>query len=145
MAKPRTQTLLHARAMLSRNYARLQPPPGTSDAQAIVWHITVDSLPADWFAVEQTPLLQAYCRHVCRADQIEAALAGLDPVNDLDVFDKLTKLAAGESAKIAMHARSMRLTQQARFKAETAHGRAGAAAGVAFAFNDDDDFGLLAR
>ena len=143
MAKPKTQTLLHAKAMLTRKNARLQPPLGTPDAQALVWSSTVDNLPAEWFATEQIPLLQAYCRHVCRADQIEAALAGLDPLADLETFDKLTKLAAGESAKIAMHARSMRLTQQARFKAETASGRGAAAAGVAAMEHDDWD-GLLA-
>ena len=143
MAKPPKQSLLHARAMMARKDARLQPPLGTPDAQALVWSLTVDNLPAEWFASEQIPLLQAYCRHVCRANQIEAALSGLDPLQDLETFDKLTKLAAGESAKIAMHARSMRLTQQARFKAETAHGHAVAAAGVA-AMEFDDFDGLLA-
>lgn len=143
MAKPHTQTLLHAKAMQDLAKQRLQPPRGTPDAQALIWSLTVDNLPPDWFASEQIPLLQAYCRHVCRADQIEAALSGLDPLENLEQFDKLTKLAAGESAKIAMHARSMRLTQQARFKAETAHGHAGAAAGAAAVQFDDFD-GLLA-
>jgi hypothetical protein len=73
------------------------------------------------------------------SDLIEKALAGLYPVQDFEQFDKLTKLAAGESAKIAMHSGVMRLTQQARFKAETAHGCGWAAAGI----RGDED-GLLA-
>jgi len=145
MANGSKRTLLDHKAVMARNEPRLQPPRGTPDAQALVWSLTVDNLPPDWFASEQIPLLQAYCRHVCRADQIEAALAGLDPLENLEQFDKLAKLAAVESAKIAMHARSMRLTQQARFKPEQAHGHGAAAASAAMAAALDDDFdGLLA-
>jgi hypothetical protein len=138
-------SLLSHRAMATRKAARLQPPSGITEDQHAIWNMTVQSLPPDWFATEQMPILTAYCRHVCRADQLEAALAQLDPIKDQDAYDKLTKLAAGESAKIAMHARSMRLTQQARYKAETAHGHAGAAAWAASRKHDDDDpEGLLA-
>jgi transposase InsO family protein len=70
-----------------------------------VWHQTVDALPSSWFAAEHSAVLVSYCNHVTRAAQIEAALANLDPLADLNEFDKLSKLAAGESAKIAMHAR----------------------------------------
>jgi hypothetical protein len=79
------------------------------------------------------PMLTAYCNHVTRAAQIEAALATLEPLTDLNEFDKLSKLAAGESAKIAMHARAMRLTQQSRLKAETASSRGLGAASAAIA------------
>jgi transposase InsO family protein len=70
-----------------------------------VWHQTVNALPSSWFAAEHSAVLVSYCNHVTRAAQIEAALANLDPLADLNEFDKLSKLAAGESAKIAMHAR----------------------------------------
>jgi len=120
MKKP---SLLHFKAMTDRATPRLQPPESLNDAQRVIWHQTVDNLPADWFSLEQTPMLIAYCGHVARAAKIEVALAGLDPLRDLDQFDKLAKLAALESAKIAMHARSMRLTQQSRLKAETASSR----------------------
>ncbi|WP_300106349.1 hypothetical protein [Rhodoferax sp.] len=123
--------LTHFRAMADLNKLRLQPPAALSMAQQFVWHQTVDNLPDDWFAAEQIPMLTAYCGHVARAAQIEAALSGLDPLDDLPEFDKLTKLAAGESAKIAMFARSMRLTQQSRLKAETASSRGAGAASAA--------------
>lgn len=126
-------TLMHFRGMEDRKNPRLQPPAALSEAQQIVWHQTVDVLPSDWFSVEQTPSLVAYCQHTARAAQIEAALAKLDPMTDLDTFDKLTKLRAGESAKIAMFARSMRLTQQSRLKAETAQSRGAGAASAAMA------------
>jgi hypothetical protein len=51
------------------------------------------------------PMLTAYCSHVTRAAQVEAALATLEPLTDLNEFDKSSKLVAGESTKIAMHAR----------------------------------------
>jgi len=119
--------LQHDAVAAGRN-PRLQPPRGTPDAIALVWSQTVDSLPAEWFAAEQTPLLLTYCRHVARSNLIEAALCGLDPLQDLDQFDRLTKLAAGESAKILAHGRALRLTVQSRLKAETAHAHGSAAA-----------------
>jgi transposase InsO family protein len=64
----------------------------------------VDALPSSWFAAEHSALLVSYCNHVTRAAQIEAG-ANLDPLADLNKFVKLSKLAAGESAKIAMDAR----------------------------------------
>jgi len=81
---------------------------------------------------------------MCWPDQIKFALAGLDPVKGLEQFDKLTKLATGESAKIKMHSSAMRLKQQARTKAETAHGRGWAAAGAARIGDWDEGDGLLA-
>lgn len=138
MKKP---SLLHFKAMADRVNPRLQPPEILSDAQKLIWHQTVDNLPADWFSLEQTPMLIAYCSHVARAAQIEVALSQLDPLASLDVFDKLAKLASLESAKIAMHARAMRLTQQSRLKAETAasHGTASSAVFREQAGNDYDD------
>ena len=114
---------LHFAMLADKKTPRIKPPATLSDAQRAVWKQTVDALPSDWFAAEQTPLLAAYCGHVARLAQIELALATLDPLIDLAAFDRLAKLAAGESAKIAMHARSMRLTQQSRLKAETASSR----------------------
>lgn len=141
MAKP---TLTHFRAMADLKKPRLQPPTTMTAAQQIVWHQTVDNLPDDWFAAEHIPMLTAYVGHVARAAQIEAALQTLDPLADLEQFDKLTKLAAGESAKIAMHARAMRLTQQARLKAETAHSRGAGAASAAACAHKPWDTELLA-
>jgi hypothetical protein len=50
---------------------------------------------------------------------------------DRQAYAKLSKLATSESAKIATDARVLRLTQQARYKAQTAHGHASAAARMA--------------
>ena len=65
---------------------------------------------------------------MARASQLDLVINELDPVADLATFDRLVKLAGLESSKAAMHARSMRLTQQSRLKAETAANRAGKSA-----------------
>jgi len=124
----KAQSKAYYKAMTEVHKPRLQPPAHLSEAHRLVWCRTVDNLPHDWFSLEQEPTLLAYCCHVVRFAQIEAALATLDPVADLDQFDRLAKLAGNESAKLASHARAMRLTQQTRLKAETAFSRGGAAA-----------------
>ena len=123
---------MHFAAMADKG-RRIQPPQTMSAAGQLVWHQTVDALPSSWFAAEHSAMLTAYCGHCVRFNQIEAALSGLDCLADLEQFDKLAKLAAGESAKIAMHARAMRLTQQSRLKAETASSRGLGAASAASA------------
>jgi hypothetical protein len=138
----RSPSLLRHRAVAARKLPRIQPPTAMAAAQKAVWETTTAPLPADWFTSEHLPALTAYCNHVVRAAQIEAALATLHPVADLDVFDELTKLAAGESAKVGMWARSMRISHQSRVKAEQAGAHA-SAAGFAAALDDDED-GLLA-
>jgi hypothetical protein len=140
----RHSTLLEARAVQDLAEQRLQPPSDLPQAQRLVWHQTVDFLPSDWFAREQTPLLTAYCNHAVRLAKVEAALLNLDPTADLETFDKLSRLAANESTKLLAHGRSMRLTQQSRLKAETASGHSSAAAHAASLDYDDFD-GLLAR
>lgn len=139
-------SLMRHRAMKQASDKRLQPPPGLSKALRDVWVQTTSALPPEWFASEQAPVLELYCRHVVRAAQIEAALVDVDPVADLATFDRLVKLAGLESSKIAMHARAMRLTQQSRLKAETASNRSAAAAEIRrdSPFDGDDDE-LLAR
>ncbi len=125
MKTVKSPNLMHFRAMADKKNPRIQPPVDLGAAQQLIWHQTVDSLPSDWFGVEQVPILTAYCNHAARLAQLEQAIAGLaDPMgDDLAVFSCLSKLASGESAKVAMHARSMRLTQQSRLKAETASSR----------------------
>jgi hypothetical protein len=139
-------SLMHFAAMADK-YPRIQPPSSLSAAGQLVWHQTVDALPSSWFATEHIAMLTAYCGHVSRLSQIEAALSKLDPLENLEQFDKLAKLAAGESAKIAMHARSMRLTQQSRLKAETASSRGLGAASAARASRpwEGGDEGLESR
>lgn len=125
MKTVKSPNLMHFRALADKKNPRIKPPAELGEAQQKIWFQTVNALPSDWFANEQIPILTAYCNHAARLAQLEAAMANLsDPTgDDLAVFSCLSKLASGESAKVAMHARSMRLTQQSRLKAETASSR----------------------
>lgn len=80
----------------------------------------------------------AYCQRVCRGAQLQAALGRLDPLIELETFDNLCKLATGESAKILAHARTMRITQQTRLKADVTYSRAAGSASAARIREDDD-------
>jgi hypothetical protein len=102
---------------------RPDPPDDMTNAEALIWRVTVDSMPADWFRPEQLPVLKQYCRHVATADQIATwkqeaerrMLEDTDAANfDMWVctLDRLLKLQAHESRSIAALATKMRLTQQ---------------------------------
>ena len=149
MNRSHNQTLLNMRSVQDLRKPRLEPPVGMPLEQTVVWHQAVDSLPSDWFADEHIPSLSLYCAAVARANQIEVALTDVDPLADIATYDKLVKLSALVGGKVAMFARSMRLTQQARMKAETAHGRGYAASHSASLLKNrpwetDDDAELLA-
>ncbi len=119
------------RAMAERSLPRLKPPGDLTDDQKRIWHETVNALPPDWFADEHIAMLRLYCQHITRAAKLESALERLDPVDNLNDYEKLVKLAGLESAKALALARAMRLTQQSRLKPETAHNRSAAAAHAA--------------
>ena len=115
-------------ALAEHKLARLEPPVDLPDEQRQIWNETVNALPADWFATEHIQMLKLYCQHLYRAAKLEAALSRVDPLMQLNDYEKLVKLAGLESAKVLSLARAMRLTQQSRLKPETAANRSAAAA-----------------
>ena len=106
---------------------RRPPPPGDlTERQAQVWRDTVATMPAGWFNRSHTPLLVSYCRHVCRAADLEKVLREtMAPGSDatVDDADRLLKMAERETRAITACARSLRLTIQSQMHARTA-GRA---------------------
>jgi len=96
----------------------LSPPDGLPGPVLAVWAATVAALPASWFTPEQSPLLERYSRHVSRAQELERWIAETDPLTP--TYARLVSLAAAETGRILALARSMRMTHQARHKAETA-------------------------
>lgn len=105
---------------------RPEPPEELSAEQGEVWRSVAATKPADWFQPDTFPLLAAYCRHVASARVLAAAIDGFDPawLGDADGLDRYKDLLAmreRETRAMTALARSMRLTQQSRYKAETAH------------------------
>jgi hypothetical protein len=113
--------------------ARLAPPAGMPERQAEHWVRITGALPADWFSPEQAPLLTRLCVHTTRCEDIEHAMAGLDPLADLEEYRKLAAVASAETSRLLALSRSLRLTLTARMEHDTAATKAakgGAAAGV---------------
>jgi hypothetical protein len=108
---------------------RPEPPEELTEEQAVEWRKVVDRLPADWFPQDSHQLLVAYCRHVSRArvlaemlDRFERERIGL--AAGLREYEKLLGMADREHRAISSLATRMRLTQQSRYRGETAKNRA---------------------
>jgi hypothetical protein len=104
------------------------PPPELSDAQTKVWLDVVGSFPGDWFTRAASPILTAYCRHVCRARLLELQIAQFEPEwtradGGLERLDRLLAVAERETRAMTACARALRLTPQTQMHARTA-GRA---------------------
>lgn len=105
--------------------SRLAPPETLSDDQRSLWLATVNSKPADWFGSEHLPILLEYVKHIETAQVLTREIEGFDPEwlkddDGLKRYDRLTGMRAREAGVINTLARSMRLTQQAQIRADTA-------------------------
>jgi hypothetical protein len=99
---------------------RLPVPAELSPAERGLWAQVTSALPANFLKREQGELLVRYVRHATRARELDALAAACDPEVDLDRLAKLVQLAGSESRTALAFARSLRITNQARLKAETA-------------------------
>lgn len=124
---------------------RLPAPPALTAHESDVWQRTVAALPASHFRREQAELLLRYVKHTARAAQLDALLVDLDPRTHLDEYERIARLAASESRTALALARALRITNQSRLKAETAHNRAAAADPFAGWGDDERVAALVAR
>lgn len=104
---------------------RLAPPGDLTPDQRSIWLATVNSKPAEWFGDEHMPILREYVRHVVTAEVLTQQIEGFDPAwmaddEGLKRYDRLTSMRAREAGVINTLARSMRLTQQAAYRADKA-------------------------
>lgn len=103
----------------------VQRPPAPLDLtpeQGDVWVDVVSSMPADWFSIENFPLLSQYCRHVVEARRI-AQLIDEECVREemnMATYAELLKMQRQESAALKTLAASMRLAQQSKYNAQSA-------------------------
>lgn len=104
---------------------RVAPPRDLTDGQRAIWLATVNSKPAEWFGDEHVPMLVEYVRHIETANALTQQIEAFEPEwmkddDGLKRYDKLTKMRAREAGVINTLARSMRLTQQAMYRADKA-------------------------
>src|SRR5262245_49962723 len=100
---------------------RPPPPEGLTEAQRQVWRSTVEAAPADYFSRESYPVLIDYCRHVVRSRRLDVQIEKHGEDIDATLLEKLYVMAERESRAVLAHARSLRLTLQARVHPVTAH------------------------
>ena len=103
----------------------LEPPADLSADQAEVWASVVVTKPGDWFDAGSIPLLEAYCRAVVESRKIAALVESMTAdmllLDDgLKRYKDLRRLQAELSGEVNTLARAMRLTQQAKYRADAA-------------------------
>lgn len=108
---------------------RPEPPAELTDEQAQLWRAVVATKPTDWFTDDSHPLLVGYCKHVTSFRSLNEQIDAFDAhwlrdPEGVKRCDMLMRMRDRESKRVESLARSMRLTQQSRYKAETAHNRA---------------------
>jgi hypothetical protein len=72
--------------------ARIEPPAELGERATAVWWAAVRSRKPGYFCEGHAPLLRQYAQASAEAERIEAMLAGLHPIDDIDAFAKLSRL-----------------------------------------------------
>lgn len=103
----------------------LEAPSDLSAEQAEVWGMVVATKPSDWWDAGSAPLLAAYCRAVVESRKIAALVESMTAdmllLDDgLKRYKDLRRLQAELSGEVNTLARAMRLTQQAKYRADAA-------------------------
>lgn len=91
-----------------------------SAAACAVWRDVVGAKPPDFFDRGSLGLLEAYCTALAEHRKIMAVIALLDPVEHINQFAKLTRLADAHAARVSQLGVRMRLSQSARIDQRSA-------------------------
>lgn len=103
----------------------LAPPDDLSMQEASVWSQVVATKPADWWDAGSMPLLAQYARAVVQSDTVSDLVSKVltnlltDP-DELARYREMRKIQSALSQEMSNLARAMRLTQQARYRADKA-------------------------
>ena len=100
------------------------PPQHLSPVAANIWRSCVGTKPRDWFGDDALPLLEAYCQHCASAQFLSERISAFEwsgeAVNELDDYNKLLAARDRETRAAEAKARSLRLTNQAKWQPATA-------------------------
>ena len=101
---------------------RMPAPYNLTGSEAEIWERIVNSMPADHFAPGNASVLAQLCRHIAASDRVAMLIEAAAKSKKLDVdnFTSLLRSQIAESVVINRLARSMRLTQQALMRCESA-------------------------
>ena len=103
----------------------LEAPADLTPDQAEVWASVVVTKPSDWFDAGSVPILAAYCRAVVESRKVAALVESMTAdmllLDDgLKRYKDLRRLQAELAGEVNTLARAMRLTQQAKYRADAA-------------------------
>jgi hypothetical protein len=111
---------------------RPDAPYNLTDAEADEWRAIVASMPPEHFSRVHYPMLTQLCRHKVQSDRVAQLVETVCKKNpkgpaskgfDMTEYDHLLGMQARESAAIIRLMRSMRLTQQSLYRADSAKPR----------------------
>lgn len=108
---------------------RPRPPACLHDEEAEIWNQVVGAHLGSWLGRDAIPLLVQYCRHVVRADRIAQSIHNYEMKDksdegfDLDRWKTLLAIQEKESRAITSLARALRITHQAKYRADSADAR----------------------
>jgi hypothetical protein len=97
-------------------------PAGLNLPERRLWDAVVAAKPAGWFDAGTLPLLRGYVQAAALCDVLAAKLTPLP--EDMTELRRLLDMRDRESRRAAMLATKLRLTQQSRYRPETAARRA---------------------
>ena len=100
---------------------RPDPPRDLNAAEATEWREMVASMPPAYFAGAHYPRLAQFCRHTVEARHISQLIAACrkPKKTDINEYVKLLTMELKESDMILRLMRSMRLTHQAVYRADS--------------------------
>lgn len=104
---------------------RIEAPPELTEDQVLTWHQIVASQHTDCFNAGNAALLIALVRHIHEERRLGEVIANfktewLEMEDGLRRYEMLTKVHDRQSKAIGTMARHLRLTNQARYRADKA-------------------------
>jgi hypothetical protein len=122
MARKSSASLAIVTALPSR---LLPAPEDLSPEEACVWARVVATKPSDWWDGGSAPLLAQYARATVQSEMVaelvrRVSLALVTAPDELARYRDLRKIQAQLSGELNTLARSMRLTQQSKYRADKA-------------------------
>ncbi len=105
--------------------ARPNPSKYLVGEERVIWSQVVGSHPGGWITKDAMPVLVQYCKHVVRSLRVSQLIEELEQSEEFEVdrWSKLLDIQEKQTRTILACARSMRITHQARIRADSAQAR----------------------
>lgn len=107
-------------ATIARRNVRPEPPSDLPEEARAQWRRIVASLPQDWFATGNLPLLESYCRYIVDMRHTAETIDKLRAQGKIEPLQKWLKLYDAQAKTMSLLATRMRLTQQSTYEARKA-------------------------